>query len=62
MQDRLKELEKQQEDSVMSMAETKKNIHVELELREKQLKKAEEEAKQFQATGIFKSKALKTLY
>ncbi|GFQ83174.1 golgin subfamily A member 4 [Trichonephila clavata] len=49
MQSRLKELETQQEESVMSMAETKKNMHEELEFKEKQLVKAEEEAKQYQA-------------
>ncbi|XP_055939687.1 golgin subfamily A member 4-like [Argiope bruennichi] len=49
LQDRLKELENQQEESVMAMAETKKNMHEELEFKEKQLIKAEEEAKQFQA-------------
>lgn len=52
MQDRLNELEKQQEENVMSMAETKKNMHEELELKEKQLIKAEEESKQFQAIGM----------
>ncbi|GFY65723.1 golgin subfamily A member 4 [Trichonephila inaurata madagascariensis] len=49
MQSRLKELETQQEESVMSMAETKKNMHEELEFKEKQLVKAEEDAKQYQA-------------
>lgn len=49
MQDQLKELEKQQEENVMSMAETKRNMHEELELKEKQLIKAEEESKQYQA-------------
>lgn len=56
MQNRLQELEKQQEESVMSMAETKKNMHEELELKEKQLQKAEEESKQFQAVGMVKVK------
>ncbi|KFM66410.1 Golgin subfamily A member 4, partial [Stegodyphus mimosarum] len=51
MQIRLEELEKQQEESIMSMAETKKNMHEELELKEKQLIKAEEEARQFQAAA-----------
>ncbi|XP_054718837.1 golgin subfamily A member 4-like isoform X2 [Uloborus diversus] len=49
MQVRLEELEKQQEESVMSMAETKRNMHEELELKEKQLVKIEEESRQFQA-------------
>lgn len=53
MQDRLKELEKQQEENIMSMAETKKNMHEELELKEKQLIKAEEESKLYQAAGMF---------
>ncbi|XP_035207124.1 golgin subfamily A member 4-like [Stegodyphus dumicola] len=51
MQIRLEELEKQQEESIMSMAETKKNMHEELELKEKQLIKAEEEARQYQAAA-----------
>ncbi|GIY37653.1 golgin subfamily A member 4 [Caerostris extrusa] len=50
LQNRLKELETQQEESLMAMAETKKNMHEELEFKEKQLVLAEEEAKQFQAS------------
>lgn len=48
MKIRLEELEKKEEESVMSMAETKRNMHVELEIKEKQLRKAEGEAKEFQ--------------
>ncbi|CAL1292393.1 unnamed protein product [Larinioides sclopetarius] len=59
LQGRLKELENQQEESVMAMAETKKNMHEELELKEKQLVKAEDEAKQCQAA--YEAEKLKVL-
>lgn len=62
MQDRLNELEKQQEENVMSMAETKKNMHEELELKEKQLIKAEEESKQFQAIGMSSAMFTSNIY
>ncbi|GBN36065.1 Golgin subfamily A member 4 [Araneus ventricosus] len=59
LQGRLKELEDQQEENMMSMAETKKNMHEELEFKEKQLVKAEEEAKQCQAA--YEAEKLKVL-